>query len=273
MRHRAAGRRTGNAVLIWGLVAAIGAGCAGLTPKDNAGPGVTVESSTPAGVATAGVPAVTPTPTPTPTHHATPKPTTTPTRTKPPIPVITCAGYTGKNLPKSTIKKYLTNAAAQDEYAALDPARLPDELNGQRPKVVIPLTLLKAIAAQESGWQSACQANDGMGFGTMQIQPEVPDGINAYFAESWDRMDPQENIRIAAALLQQNTVYFGIKYFHKTFDLAHNSALLNVVIASYNVGRGNVESNDMIHIGPVGTTYYKAVREQMLPTADCQHWG
>lgn len=262
MAIRGARRRT---ALIWGLVAVIGAGCAGLAPKNSSGAGVTVESSAPAGVATAAAPTVTATPTHTPTP--------TRTRTKPPVPVVTCAGYIGKNLPKSTVRKYLTVAAAQDEYAAMDPAALPPELGGVRPHALIPLTLLKALAAQESGWQSACRANDRLGFGTMQIQPEVPAGINAYFGESWDRMDPRDNIRIATALLQQLTVHFGILYFHKSFDLVHNTALLDVVIAAYNVGRGNVESDGKIRIGPVGTAYYQAVREQMRPTADCQHWG
>jgi hypothetical protein len=256
-----------RAVWAWTVVAALlAAGCgAGREPVAAGVPSPTAETSSPE-------PSESPSPSPTPSAIAAPSPSKTKTKTKPPVPVVTCLGYTGKNLPKSTVRQYLTIASQQDEYASMDPAYLPPELGGVRPKVAIPLTMLKAIAAQESGWQSACKANDRLGFGTMQIQPDTVEGINAYFGETWDRMKPLDNVRIAAAYLQQLTVHFGIVYFRKNFDLAHNPALLNVVLAAYNVGRGNVEANGKIHIGPVGTAYYTAVRQQMSPAADCQHW-
>jgi hypothetical protein len=49
--------------------------------------------------------------------------------------------------------------------------------------------------------------------------------------------------------------------------------LVDAVIASFNVGYGTVDQGDTIVIGPNARTYVTAVREQELPTADCQSWG
>src|SRR4051812_20641940 len=105
-------------ILLWGAVMLIAAGC-GLSPKQSSAPGVTVETGAPATASEpstaptddAPKPTATPSPTPTPTK---PGPKAAPTTKKPVTPVITCSGYTGTNLAKSTVRKYLTDGALQD---------------------------------------------------------------------------------------------------------------------------------------------------------------
>jgi Transglycosylase SLT domain len=209
-----------------------------------------------------------PTPTPTPTLVPTQDPTAPASPTPSPTPTVAqqgnCAGLTGKNLSKKTILSYMTKASKIDEYTDLDPAYLPVDMNGVKPVVTIPLKLIKAIGAQESGWQSACKGGDGLGFGTMQVTADTQSWVNGKFGETYDRMTPQQNIDLAVAELEWLTVHFGISYFHKTFNLSTNTDLFNAVVASYNVGWGNVDDGTSIQIGPKGSGYVSAVRGLMV---------
>jgi hypothetical protein len=247
------------------------AGCKSTsTVADPAGTGqlVSVDPS----VAPSPTPSDPPTPTPTPST----KPTKKATPSAPPeVKEPGCAGQVGKSLSHTSIKKLLTSASKMNEYTDLNPASLPTEMNGVKPKVTIPLKLLRAIAYEESGWQSACQSNDGLGFGTMQVSADVQDFVNLKYGEKYDRTVPADNVDIAAADLEWLTVHFGILYFKKDFNLSTNSKLFDVVVAAYNVGQNAVVNADAskIQIGPKGSAYVQTVKGLMASTCPCQKWG
>jgi len=253
-------------------------GCALFSKRSASGHPVTwtqTDSTLPSGSPSAPEPgptATTPAGTPSSAGPHTTKPAA------PPPPTVAseghCAGFTGTNVSKSTVLRDLTAASKVNEWAGLDPAFLPVEMKGVRPVVTIPLKLLKAIAAQESGWRSACNGTDGLGFGTMQITAPTQDWMNQKFGESFDRMTPRGNIDIAVAELEWLTVHFGIVYFHKSFNLSTNTQLFDAVVASYNVGYAAVDVGGAIHIGPIGSGYVSSVRGLMSSTSPVQSsWG
>ncbi|MFR9778484.1 transglycosylase SLT domain-containing protein [Micromonospora sp. MS34] len=164
---------------------------------------------------------------------ATPKP---PTETKvppsPPTPAPSgCQpSYRGTRATRSQVKSALSDAAAKTYW----PTSAPD--------IKIPLTLLKATAWQESGWQSDIVACDG-GIGLMQVMPATADWMNQRFGESYDIDDYRDNAYLGANYLAWLTKYIGDMYFESDFRLDAslctaelNSCLLNAIIAAYNYG-------------------------------------
>jgi hypothetical protein len=195
------------------------------------------------------------------------KPRATPTPEPPGPPP--CAGFTGKNLSLTSVKHLLTTAAARQPW---DGVQQPANLSKPLPKITVPVVLLKAIAAQESGWQSACKSNDHLGFGLFQVSAATESFVNNRFGEQYDRFKPADNVAIATDNLAWLLVYFGQFHFHETYSWS-NTDLVDAVIASFNVGYGSVEKGDAIVISATARAYVDAVREQESPNADCQHWG
>lgn len=195
------------------------------------------------------------------------KPRATPTPEPPGPPP--CAGFTGKNLSLTSVKHLLTTAAARQPW---DGVQQPANLSKPLPKITVPVVLLKAIAAQESGWQSACKSNDHLGFGLFQVSAATESFVNNRFGEQYDRFKPADNVAIATDNLAWLLVYFGQFHFHETYSWS-NTNLVDAVIASFNVGYGSVEKGDAIVISATARAYVDAVREQESPNADCQHWG
>ncbi|MEV2239627.1 transglycosylase SLT domain-containing protein [Micromonospora sp. NPDC049891] len=210
-------------------------------------------SATPSAVESMGAaPKVTPSAsaTPSPTKR-TPKPKRTtatapravpkpPTETKvppaPPKPAPTgCEpSYKGDQASRAQAKAALTEAAGRTYW----PTSAPD--------IRIPLSLIKATAWQESGWQSNIVACDG-GIGLMQVMPDTATWMNQRFGQSYDVWDHRDNAYLGGTYLAWLTKYIGDMYFDADYRLDAdlctselNSCLLNAVIAAYNYGHGAV---------------------------------
>ncbi|MGY0005290.1 transglycosylase SLT domain-containing protein [Micromonospora sp. I033] len=168
---------------------------------------------------------------------ATPKPPTE-TQVPPPPPKPPASGcqpsYRGTQATRSQVKAALSDAAARTYW----PTSAPD--------IKIPLTLVKATAWQESGWQSNIVACDG-GIGLMQVMPATADWMNQRFGQSYDIDDYRDNAYLGGTYLAWLTKYIGDMYFESDYRLDAslctselNSCLLNAVIAAYNYGHGAV---------------------------------
>ncbi|GIJ23977.1 transglycosylase SLT domain-containing protein [Micromonospora lutea] len=169
--------------------------------------------------------------------RAVPKP---PTETKvppaPPKPAPTgCEpSYKGDQASRAQAKAALTDAAGRTYW----PTSAPD--------IRIPLSLIKATAWQESGWQSNIVACDG-GIGLMQVMPDTATWMNQRFGQSYDVSDYRDNAYLGGTYLAWLTKYIGDMYFDADYRLDAdlctselNSCLLNAVIAAYNYGHGAV---------------------------------
>ncbi|MEW1587528.1 transglycosylase SLT domain-containing protein [Micromonospora vinacea] len=189
-----------------------------------------------------------------PSRSATPKPTKKPTGAAPkpravakpptetevppappkPAPSSCKPTYKGSQATRAEVKAALTDAADRTYW----PVSAPD--------ITIPLTLLKATAWQESGWQSNIYACDG-GVGLLQVMPDTATWMNQRFEKSYKIDAYRDNAYLGATYLAWATKYIGDMYFESDFRLDPalctselNSCLLNAVIAAYNAGHGAV---------------------------------
>ncbi|MFJ9605079.1 transglycosylase SLT domain-containing protein [Kitasatospora sp. NPDC101176] len=111
----------------------------------------------------------------------------------------------------------------------------------------LPVALVKAIAWQESGWQSGILACDG-GIGTMQIMPNTVSWMNSKFGTTSDPKTLAGNVQLGTQLLDWLVAYYGDSSFGGKYDLSPDPAtgktpLLDLVISAYNAGAGNVHYN------------------------------
>jgi hypothetical protein len=200
---------------------------------------------------------VKPSPKTSPTKKATVRPTPSakpPKKDLPPAPPSTSTATTGPNCPKHTgtdasktaVRDALVAAGARQYW---NDSNRPGDLDGDLPTITIPANLMKAVAWQESGWQSTILACDG-GIGTMQVMPGTATWANGRFGTSYDVNTLSGNTALGAEYLQWEIMYFGLYYFGD-FDLDATAAvgpggaemtLRDVVIAGYNVGAGAVEN-------------------------------
>lgn len=212
-----------------------------------------------------------PRPSPSPSKKPTPKPTPSkkkivvikpPPAPKPqPLPSgVKCPFHEGTDAPKAEVESALVAAAEHRFWTSSD--------------VALPPTLIKAVAMQESGWQSTIIACDG-GIGTMQVMPNTATWMNDRFDTDFKVHTLDGNTMIGSAYLQWSIKYFGDAYFGGTYvidaeDCASNDpsipdyktpCLLNAVIASYNYGYGKVDVND--HIVIPNPQYVSNVRALM----------
>jgi soluble lytic murein transglycosylase-like protein len=237
------------------LLATAAAGCAGDGPAADdlaASAGVTVEAS--AGSTTAApTPAAAPVeqglgrgPTPTPSKTTTPKPKPK----APPKPVaardIPPPLAPEPVSPDCTGPKYVgtqaSRAAARDALvAAANTVYWPTSA----PEIKVPVDLVKAVAWQESGWQSNIVACDG-GIGLMQVMPGTAKQINDRFGESYGINDYRDNAKLGANYLAWLVKYLGdlsgLGYRIDSGDCVDHTdpCLLNAVISAYNMGPGTV---------------------------------
>ncbi|MBM7489817.1 soluble lytic murein transglycosylase-like protein [Micromonospora luteifusca] len=255
--------RPGAAVLAGLLLASALVGCAakGESPQDLTAPVAVTDAPT-----DAPTDEVTAEPSPSvsavesmgaaPSRRATPtaKPTKKSTRTAPkplavakpptetnvppappkPAPSSCKPSYEGTQATRAEVKAALTDAADRIYW----PVSAKD--------IKIPLSLLKATAWQESGWQSNIYACDG-GVGLMQVMPATATWMNQRFEKSYQIDDYRDNAYLGATYLAWATRYIGEMYFESDFRLDPalctaelNSCLLNAVIAAYNFGHGAV---------------------------------
>ncbi|MFJ8621488.1 transglycosylase SLT domain-containing protein [Kitasatospora sp. NPDC093550] len=142
--------------------------------------------------------------------------------------------------PKEAVAAALTTAAGQARALKLSNGgtdRLPP----------LPVNLVKAIAWQESGWQSGILACDG-GIGTMQVMPNTISWMNGKYGTTSDATTLAGNVQLGTQLLDWLVAYYGDSSFGGTYDLSPDPAtgktpLLDLVIAAYNAGAGNVHYN------------------------------
>jgi Transglycosylase SLT domain len=171
-----------------------------------------------------------------------------PPKPKPqPVPSgTTCPYHEGTDASKAAVGVALTTAANHVFYSAAG---------------ALDLKLIKAVAWQESGWQSTIIACDG-GIGTMQVMPNTATWMNEKFGTNYDLHTLSGNTMIGSAYLQWLVKYFGDVYFNGNYSLSADDCvsgdpavpdyktpcLLNAVIASYNYGFGAVDTDTGIQI-------------------------
>ncbi|MQS14999.1 transglycosylase SLT domain-containing protein [Streptomyces kaniharaensis] len=142
--------------------------------------------------------------------------------------------------PKEAVGAALASAAGQPRTLSLS--------NGGTDKLPpLPVNLVKAIAWQESGWQSGILACDG-GIGTMQIMPNTVSWMHNKFGTDSDPKTLAGNVQLGTQLLDWLVAYFGDSSFGGKYDLSPDAAtgrtpLLDLVISAYNAGAGNVHYN------------------------------
>ena len=160
---------------------------------------------------------------------------------------VKCPYHEGTDAAKSTVGNALETAAAKPFWTTS--------------AVTLPTKLIKAVAWQESGWQSTIMACDG-GIGTMQVMPNTATWMNGRFDTNYDVHTLSGNTMIGSAYLQWLVKYFGDVYFNSTYSLNADDCvsgdplipdyktpcLLNAVIASYNYGYGAVDTDQGIKI-------------------------
>lgn len=192
-------------------------------------------------------PAPTPTPEPTtpqsaPTHEqrAAPPPEP-PSETPPPPP----PRYEGE-----CIAAYDGEAVSRDQVAAALVAAASRTYWSSVPEIQVPEDLVRAVAWQESGWQSNVIACDG-GVGLMQVMPDTATWMNGRFGQSYDINVYTDNAYLGATYLAWLTKYIGDAHFGADYSLDPgrcadhlDHCLLNAVIAAYNWGHGAVSPWD-----------------------------
>jgi hypothetical protein len=180
-----------------------------------------------------------PTSSPTPSKSASKKPK--PTKPTPTGPVNNfqhagCFHYQGKAVSKTSAKSALNAAAAKHYWPT------------SAPSLTVPSDVVRAVAWNESGWQSNVVNCDG-GFGLMQLMPDTVSMINTRFEQSYNVKDYKQNAILGANYLAWLTKYIGDNYFKGNYSLSTSKCsstsswcLLNLVIAGYHAGVGAVES-------------------------------
>ncbi|WP_406206282.1 lytic transglycosylase domain-containing protein [Kitasatospora sp. NBC_01560] len=142
--------------------------------------------------------------------------------------------------PKETVAAALVAAAGQTRVLNLS-------AGGTDKLPALPVNLVKAIAWQESGWQSGILACDG-GIGTMQIMPATVSWMNSKFNTTSDPKTLTGNVQLGTQLLDWLVAYYGDSSFGGKYDLSPDPAtgktpLLDLVVSAYNAGAGNVHYN------------------------------
>ncbi|MFE6050646.1 transglycosylase SLT domain-containing protein [Kitasatospora sp. NPDC056446] len=197
-------------------------------------PGVTTQPPVAKPVVVAPVPTAKPGPV------APPPPPAPPTPHVPPLQSGCTPSKPRPDDPKEAVAAALTTAAGQSRTL-----RLGNGGTDQLPP--LPVNLVKAIAWQESGWQSGILACDG-GIGTMQVMPNTISWMNGKFGTTSDANTLAGNVQLGTQLLDWLVAYYGDSSFGGAYDLSPAPAtgktpLLDLVISAYNAGAGNVHYN------------------------------
>ncbi|WP_327682492.1 lytic transglycosylase domain-containing protein [Kitasatospora sp. NBC_00458] len=192
----------------------------------------------PAGAAVAAAPA----PTAKPGPVAPPPPPAPATPHVPPLQSGCTPTKPQPDEPKEAVSAALTTAAGT-------PRTLFLSSGGTDKLPALPVNLVKAVAWQESGWQSGILACDG-GIGTMQIMPATVSWMNGKFGTTSDPKTLNGNVQLGTQLLDWLIAYYGDSSFGGKYDLSPDPAtgktpLLDLVIAAYNAGAGNVHYNSV----------------------------
>jgi hypothetical protein len=154
------------------------------------------------------------------------------------------------DVPRQQVKTALAWAAARQYWRG---TTAPVDLAGPVPMVTVPVNLIDAIAWQESGWRAVGAGCGRVGaVGVMGLSPAMAAWLNQRFATSYDVTTLSGNSALGAEYVEWLTVYFGLYYFGSydldtTADIGVGGApvsLLDVVIASYDVGPAQLEHDN-----------------------------
>jgi hypothetical protein len=221
-------------------------------------------------------PSPTPKPSPsrkpkTPTKKATVKPVPSHSRIAGPPPAgppaspgSSCVSHSGSVASKDQVAAAL-DAAAGETY------RPP--IGDLPPKAIqVSSVLLKAVAWQESGWQSDIESCYHA-YGVMQVTADTQTWMHTIYGTSYDAHTLSGNTSLGAQYLAWLVYYFGHFCFGDDYDLTHlNPAapdLRDAVLAAYNVGFANVDTAAGVYISPEARSYTNAVEGLM----DTQPWN
>lgn len=143
-----------------------------------------------------------------------------------PVPIVNglVAVYPPGSAPLVTVlpEKVL---AAHPERLALVPLFMASAKRAQ-----VPLSLLKAVAWQESNWQNDVLSSvNAQGIG--QLMPDTVTFVNTLTGQHWDPRKPADNIDLEASLL--------------AFLIYSTRGDLHTAIASYYQGLGSVRSHGL----------------------------
>ena len=142
----------------------------------------------------------------------------------------------------------------------------------EAPALRLNYPLVKAVAWQESGWQSNIHNCDG-GTGIMQVMPATVAQINNRFGLAYQPAKYQDNAYVGANYLAWLTKWAADNYFGGNYSLSVSRCrtptswcLLNVVISGYNAGQGGIEAAAASKRLP-NPEYVAAVRALMVRCA------
>lgn len=146
---------------------------------------------------------------------------------------------------------YVGDAATRDQVAAaLVNAAARTYWPSSAPEIAVPEHLLRAVAWQESGWQSNIVACDG-GVGLLQVMPQTATWMNIRFGQSYDVDVYTDNAYLGANYLAWLIKYIGDRHFGGDYSVDPagcadhlDPCLLNAVIAGYNYGHEAVAPYD-----------------------------
>jgi len=223
------------------LIVAGGCGLAGGSDDKQAVGVVTKESAAPTGPQ---FEAISEPPTPAPSA-TTKKPASKPS-SKPSVEKTQPAFWS--ELPPCAHYDKTKQVAKKKVKAALRAASTRIYWRTEAPTLRLNYPLVKAIAWQESGWQSNIHNCDG-GAGIMQVMPNTVDMINNRFGLDYDPANYQDNAYVGANYLAWLTKWAEYNYFKGSYNLSPKKCksvtswcLLNVVISGYNAGSGGIEA-------------------------------
>ncbi|RKT11568.1 transglycosylase-like protein with SLT domain [Streptomyces sp. 1114.5] len=183
---------------------------------------------------------VAPVPSAKPGPVAPPPPPAPPTPHVPPLQSGCTPSKPRPDDPKEAVGAALASAAGQSRTLKLSSG-------GTDQLPPLPVNLVKAIAWQESGWQSGILACDG-GIGTMQVMPNTISWMNGKFGTTSDANTLAGNVQLGSQLLDWLVAYYGDSSFGGKYDLSPDpvtgkTPLLDLVVSAYNAGAGNVHYN------------------------------
>jgi hypothetical protein len=152
--------------------------------------------------------------------------------------------------PPTCTKTYVGTAASQAQVgAALDAAAAtgyqPYIKDVPQRQIQVDPVLLKAVAWQESGWQSNVKSCYGA-FGATQMTSGTASWMNGNYGSSYDMQTLAGNASLGAEYLAWLIYYFGHFCYADDYDIADTNPnapdLRDAVLAAYNLGIGAVDT-------------------------------
>jgi soluble lytic murein transglycosylase-like protein len=228
-------------------------------------------------------PSATPSDPPSPSERPSPSPSPSPKKAKTPTkkatvkpvpshPKVAGPPRAAPSPPAGCAKTYVGTAASRaDVGAALDAASQdsyqPSITSVPERSITVSASLIKAVAWQESGWQSNVQSCY-QAFGAMQVTADTAKFMNDNYGTDDDRMTLSGNVTLGADYLAWLIYYFGHFCFADSYDITKRDPnapdLLDAVLAGYNVGFANVDTAKGVVISTEARQYTNAVEGLMV---------